>query len=53
VYKSALPKPTFNGRLASLITKGVGTMWAFYLVALMMGLWMGFLGKHVFGNPYP
>jgi uncharacterized membrane protein len=43
----------FNGRLASLITKGVGNMWAFYLVALIMGLWMAFLGKHVFGDPYP
>jgi uncharacterized membrane protein len=43
----------FNGRLASLITKGVGNMWAFYLVAATMGLWMGFLGKHVFGDPYP
>lgn len=43
----------FNGRLASLITRGVGTMWAFYLVALLMGLWMGYAGKHVFGDPYP
>lgn len=43
----------FNGRLASLITKGVGNMWAFYAVATMMGLWMAFLGKHVFGDPYP
>lgn len=43
----------FNGRLASMITRGVGTMWAFYLVALLMGLWMGYAGKHLFGDPYP
>src|SRR5450755_2421261 len=43
----------FNGRLASLITKGVGNMWAFYAVAAMMALWMLFLGKNVFGDPYP
>jgi len=43
----------FNGRLASLITRGVGTMWAFYLIALLMGLWIAYAGKHVFGDPYP
>ncbi len=43
----------FNGRLATLITKGVGNMWAFYLVAMAMGLWMAGLGKSVFGDPYP
>jgi len=43
----------FNGRLATLITKGVGNMWAFYAVALAMGLWIAVLGKAVFGDPYP
>lgn len=43
----------FNGHLATLITKGVGNMWAFYLVAVAMGLWMAGLGKSVFGDPYP
>jgi uncharacterized membrane protein len=43
----------FNGRLASLITKGVGNMWAFYAVATVMGLWMLVLGDAVFGDPYP
>jgi uncharacterized membrane protein len=43
----------FNGRLASLITKGVGNMWAFYGVATVMGLWMSFLGKVAFGDGYP
>jgi hypothetical protein len=43
----------FNGRLATLITKGVGTMWAFYVVALAMGLWMAGVGESVFGDPYP
>ena len=43
----------FNGRLAALITKGVGNMWAFYAVALAMGLWMAGLGQSLFGDPYP
>lgn len=43
----------FNGSLATLITKGVGNMWAFYVVAAAMGLWMAGLGKNVFGDPYP
>jgi uncharacterized membrane protein len=43
----------FNGRLASLITKGVGNMWFFYGVATVMGLWMGFLGRSIFGDNYP
>jgi hypothetical protein len=43
----------FNGRLGALITKGVGNMWAFYAVALAMTLWMAWLGKGVFGDPYP
>lgn len=30
----------FNGRLGAFITKAVGTMWAFYIAALFMGLWM-------------
>jgi len=43
----------FNGRLAALITKGVGNMWAFYVVALAMALWMAGLGQSLFGDPYP
>ncbi|MDQ6914478.1 MAG: DUF1003 domain-containing protein [Actinomycetota bacterium] len=43
----------FNGRLATIITKGVGTMWAFYFVAVAMGLWMAGLGESVAGDPYP
>jgi hypothetical protein len=43
----------FNGHLAALITKGVGNMWAFYVVAAAMGLWMAGIGKSVFGDSYP
>ncbi|MBS1885841.1 MAG: DUF1003 domain-containing protein [Actinobacteria bacterium] len=43
----------FNGHLAALITKGVGNMWAFYAVAVAMGLWMAGLGAAVFGDVYP
>jgi hypothetical protein len=43
----------FNGRLATLITKGVGNMWAFYVVALAMALWIAGLGQSLFGDPYP
>ncbi len=43
----------FNGHLAALITKGVGNMWAFYLVAAAMALWMVGLGKTLFGDSYP
>lgn len=43
----------FNGALAELITKGVGNMWAFYAVAIAMGLWMAGLGATVFGDAYP
>jgi hypothetical protein len=43
----------FNGKLAALITKGVGNMWAFYGVAMTMGLWIAVLGKVLFGDGYP
>jgi uncharacterized membrane protein len=43
----------FNGRLASLITKGVGNMWTFYAVATVMGVWIAFLGRVAFGDGYP
>jgi uncharacterized protein DUF1003 len=43
----------FNGHLASLITKGVGNMWTFYAVATVMGFWMAFLGRILFGDDYP
>ncbi len=44
-----------NGRLGALITKGVGTMWAFYAAALFMAVWMA---AALFGplraiDPYP
>jgi hypothetical protein len=42
-----------NGTIAKTITKGVGNMWAFYAVALTMGLWIGYLGPHVLNDPYP
>ena len=34
----------FNGRLGALITRSVGTMWAFYTAALLMALWMSLAG---------
>jgi uncharacterized membrane protein len=44
----------FNGRLAAVITKGVGTMWAFYLAALLMGSWMLLsLLRVIPFDPYP
>ena len=44
----------FNGRLATAITKGVGTMWAFYLAALIMAAWMALsLLKVIAFDPYP
>ena len=47
----------FNGRLGAAITRSVGTMWAFYIAAIFMGLWMILAGL-VFGplhriDPYP
>lgn len=42
-----------NGTIAKTITKGVGNMWTFYAVALIMGLWIGYLGPHVLNDPYP
>jgi len=43
----------FNAWLATAITKGIGNMWAFYLFALAMGVWMAGVGEAVFGDPYP
>ncbi len=45
----------FNGRLGAFITQSVGTMWAFYVVAILQFGWMalatwGFLHKV---DPYP
>jgi len=45
----------FNGQLAAVITRNVGTMWAFYLVAIFQFGWMvlatwGFLHRI---DPYP
>ncbi|MDP9247708.1 MAG: DUF1003 domain-containing protein [Candidatus Dormibacteraeota bacterium] len=44
----------FNGRLATIITKGVGTMWAFYLAAVILAGWMllSLVGLIKF-DPYP
>jgi len=44
----------FNGRLGAAITRGVGTMWAFYLAAAFMAAWMLLAGAHVISfDPYP
>jgi len=43
----------FNAWLATAITKGIGNMWAFYLFALAMGVWMAGVGEALFGDPYP
>jgi uncharacterized membrane protein len=44
----------FNGRLATIITRGVGTMWAFYLAAVILAGWMllSLVGLIRF-DPYP
>src|ERR1700730_13369389 len=47
----------FNGRLGAAITRSVGTMWAFYIAALFMAMWMILAGltwgplHHI--DPYP
>lgn len=47
----------FNGRLGAAITGKVGTMWAFYIAAAFMGLWMILAGLAVGPlhkiDPYP
>jgi uncharacterized membrane protein len=44
----------FNGRLGAAITRAVGTMWAFYIAAAFMGLWMILSEAHVVAfDPYP
>lgn len=44
----------FNGRLGAAITRGVGTMWAFYIAAAFMALWMILSEAHVLSfDPYP
>lgn len=44
----------FNGRLGASITRGVGTMWAFYIAAAFMGLWMIMSEAHIIAfDPYP
>jgi uncharacterized membrane protein len=47
----------FNGRLGAWITRSVGTMWAFYIAAIFMGMWM-LLAFFTWGplhrvDPYP
>jgi uncharacterized membrane protein len=47
----------FNGRLGAGITRSVGTMWAFYIAAIFMALWM-ILAGFTWGplhavDPYP
>jgi uncharacterized membrane protein len=37
----------FNGRLASAITRNVGTMWAFYIAAAFMAAWIILAGLTV------
>jgi uncharacterized membrane protein len=44
----------FNGRLGAAITKGVGTMWAFYIAIAFMALWMILSEAGVISfDPYP
>jgi uncharacterized membrane protein len=44
----------FNGRLGAAITRGVGTMWAFYIATAFMGLWMILSEARVIAfDPYP
>lgn len=44
----------FNGRLGAAITRGVGTMWAFYVATAFMALWMILSEAHVISfDPYP
>jgi uncharacterized membrane protein len=44
----------FNGRLGAAITQKVGTMWAFYIAAAFMGLWMILSEVGVISfDPYP
>lgn len=44
----------FNGRLGAAITRTVGSMWAFYLAAAFMALWMGLSEVGVLDfDPYP
>jgi uncharacterized membrane protein len=44
----------FNGRLGAAITRGVGTMWAFYIAAAFMAGWMLLSEAHLISfDPYP
>jgi len=44
----------FNGRLGAAITRGVGTMWAFYIAAVFMAGWMLLSEAHLISfDPYP
>jgi uncharacterized membrane protein len=44
----------FNGRLGAAITRGVGTMWAFYIAAAFMAGWMLLAEVHLLSfDPYP
>ena len=44
----------FNGRLGAAMTRAVGTMWAFYVAAAFMGLWMVLSEAGIISfDPYP
>jgi len=44
----------FNGRLGAAITRGVGTMWAFYIAAAFMAGWMLLSEARLISfDPYP
>jgi len=44
----------FNGRLGAAITRGVGTMWAFYIATVFMAGWMLLAEAHIISfDPYP
>lgn len=43
-----------NGRLGAAITRAVGTMWAFYIAAAVMALWMVLSEAGIISfDPYP
>jgi uncharacterized membrane protein len=53
--QSADERVGFNGRLGAAITRAVGTMWAFYVAAVFMAVWMALAiwGPLRHLDPYP
>ncbi len=55
VRRADVAGPGINARIAGVVTAGIGTMYAFYLFAAVMGawiLWQGALASKPF-DPYP